>query len=43
MHTPWTTNPVEGQISRLKMIKHTMFGRAGFKLLRARVLHAKCA
>ncbi|RDI36802.1 transposase [Gluconacetobacter liquefaciens] len=43
LHTPWTTNPVEGQISRLKMIKHTMFGRAGFKLLRARVLHAKCA
>lgn len=39
---PWTTSPVEGQISRLKMIKRTMFGRAGFKLLRARVLHAKC-
>ncbi|WP_239641771.1 ISL3 family transposase [Acidomonas methanolica] len=42
LHTPWTTSPVEGQISRLKMIKRTMFGRAGFKLLRARVLHAKC-
>ncbi|PYD55353.1 transposase [Komagataeibacter xylinus] len=36
--TPWTTSPVEGQISRLKMIKRTMFGRAGFELLRARVL-----
>ena len=36
--TPWTTSPVEGQISRLKMIKRTMFGRAGFSLLRARVL-----
>ena len=38
---PWTTSPVEGQISRLKMIKRTMYGRAGFSLLRARVLHAK--
>ena len=37
---PWTTSPVEGQISRLKMLKRTMYGRAGFKLLRARVLHA---
>ncbi|MFT8680602.1 MAG: hypothetical protein ABF821_19920 [Gluconacetobacter sp.] len=36
--TPWTTSPVEGQISRLKMIKRTMFGRAGFELLKARVL-----
>jgi hypothetical protein len=34
------TSPVEGQISRIKMIKRTMYGRAGFKLLRARVLHA---
>ncbi len=38
---PWTTSPVEGQISRLKMIKRTMYGRAGFSLLRARVLHAE--
>jgi transposase len=37
---PWTTSPVEGQINRLKMIKRTMYGRAGFALLRARVLHA---
>jgi transposase len=37
---PWTTSPVEGQISRLKMLKRTMYGRAGFELLRARVLHA---
>ena len=36
--TPWTTSPVEGQISRLKMLKRTMYGRAGFQLLRARVL-----
>ena len=38
--TPWTTSPVEGQISKLKMIKRTMYGRAGFQLLRARILHA---
>lgn len=37
---PWTTSPAEGQINRLKMIKRTMYGRAGFQLLRARVLHA---
>lgn len=36
---PWTTSPVEGQISRIKMLKRTMYGRAGFELLRARVLH----
>jgi transposase len=38
--TPWSTSPVEGQIGRLKMLKRTMFGRAGFDLLRQRVLAA---
>jgi len=37
---PWTTSPAEGQINRLKMLKRTMYGRAGFKLLCGRVLHA---
>jgi transposase len=37
--TPWTTSPVEGQISRLKMLKRTLYGRSGFELLRARVLN----
>jgi transposase len=37
---PWTTSPAEGQINRLKMLKRTMYGRAGFGLLRARVLYA---
>lgn len=37
---PWTTSPAEGQINRIKMIKRTMYGRAGFTLLRARILHA---
>ncbi len=35
---PWSTSPVEGQVSRIKMLKRTMYGRAGFDLLRARVL-----
>jgi transposase len=36
--TPWSNGQVEGQINRLKMIKRQMYGRAGFELLRARVL-----
>lgn len=40
LELPWTTSPAEGQINRIKMIKRTMYGRAGFHLLRARVLHA---
>ena len=35
---PWTTSPVEGQVNRIKTIKRSMYGRAGFNLLRARVL-----
>ena len=37
---PWSTGPVEGQINRLKAIKRSMYGRAGFDLLRHRVLAA---
>jgi transposase len=40
LDTPWTTSPAEGQINRIKTIKRSMYGRAGFQLLRARVLHA---
>jgi transposase len=36
--TPWSNGPVEGQINRLKVIKRQMYGRAGFQLLKARVL-----
>jgi transposase len=36
--TPWSNGQVEGQINRLKMSKRQMCGRAGFELLRARVL-----
>ena len=37
---PWSTGLVDGQISRLKTIKRAMCGRAGFELLRSRVLQA---
>jgi transposase len=38
----WSFNngQVEGQVTKLKLIKRTMYGRAGFPLLRQRVLHA---
>lgn len=36
----WSNGPVEGHVNRLKAIKRSMFGRARFDLLRARVLAA---
>ncbi len=35
---PWNQGHVEGQVHRLKLIKRKMYGRAGFDLLRLRVL-----
>jgi transposase len=35
---PWSNGQVEGQVNRLKMIKRQMYGRAGFDLLRIRVM-----
>ncbi|MFE3158494.1 ISL3 family transposase [Streptomyces sp. NPDC059221] len=37
---PWSSGAVEGHVNRIKMLKRQMFGRAGFKLLRKRVLLA---
>jgi transposase len=37
-HSPWSNGQVEGQVHRLKLIKRQMYGRAGFVLLRRRVL-----
>lgn len=37
---PWSNGQVEGQVHRLKLVKRTMYGRAGFALLRRRVLAA---
>ena len=38
----WAINNgmVEGHVTKLKLLKRTMYGRAGFALLRQRVLHA---
>jgi transposase len=35
---PWSNGPVEEHVNRLKVIKRSMYGRARFDLLRARVL-----
>ena len=37
---PWSNGPVEGHVDRLKTIKRQMYGRAGFALLKARVMNA---
>lgn len=34
----WSNGQAEGQINRLKTLKRSMYGRAGPKLLRARML-----
>jgi transposase len=40
--TWWINNGmVEGQVTKLKLIKRQGYGRAGFPLLRKRVLHAR--
>lgn len=36
----WSNGQLEGQVNRLKLIKRQMYGRAGFGLLRARVLRS---
>jgi transposase len=38
--TRWSNGSVEGHVNRLKTIKRQMYGRAGFSLLRLRVLDA---
>ena len=37
---PWSQGPIEGQINRLKLLKHQMFGRARLDLLARRFLLA---
>ena len=34
----WSNGQTEGQVNRLKLVKRSMFGRAGFDLLKTRVL-----
>lgn len=35
---PYSNGQTEGQVNRLKLVKRSMYGRANFDLLRARVL-----
>ena len=37
--TRWSNGPVEGHVNRLKTIQRQMYGRAGFGLLKARVVN----
>ncbi len=37
---PWSSGQAEGQVNRLKLLKRRSYGRAGFDLLRRRVLIA---
>jgi transposase len=36
----WSNGPVEGHVNRLKTIKQQMYGRGGFRVLRARIVNA---
>jgi transposase len=37
-HLHWSQGPTEGKVNKLKTIKRMMYGRAGFRLLRQRLL-----
>jgi transposase len=36
---PWSQGPVEGAVNKIKTHKRLMYGRAGFRLLRQKMLH----
>jgi transposase len=40
MEQVWSNGQVEGQITKLKLIKRQMYGRAQLDLLKSRLLHA---
>jgi transposase len=40
LYLPWNQGQTEGFVNKLKTAKRMMYGRAGFTLLRQRVLHA---
>jgi transposase len=40
LELPWSTGPVEGQITRLKLIKRQGYGRGGLDTLKRRFLRA---
>ena len=40
LRLPWSQGITEGKVNKLKTLKRVMYGRAGFPLLRHRLLHA---
>src|SRR6266700_2815608 len=40
LRLPWIQGVTEGKVNKLKTLKRVMYGRAGFALLRQRLLHA---
>lgn len=39
LRLPWSQGTTEGKVNKLKTLKRVMYGRAGFPLLRQRLLH----
>ncbi len=39
LRLPWSQGVTEGKVNKLKTCKRMMYGRAGFRLLRQRLLH----
>ena len=39
LRLPWSQGVTEGKVNKLKTLKRVMYGRAGFALLRRRLLH----
>lgn len=40
LQLPWSTSPVEGHITRLKLLKRQGYGRSGLETLRCQMLFA---
>ena len=43
LQLPWSQGQTEGQITKLKLLKRSMYGRASFALLKQRMLHMPAA
>jgi len=43
LQLPWSQGQTEGQITKLKLLKRSMYGRGGFDLLKQRILYASSA
>ena len=43
LRLPWSQGQTEGQVTKRKLLKRSMYGRASFPLLKQRMLHAQAA